>query len=325
MDKLANFHAIGLKLKYKYSDIFNIKYKDVLKPALKNNYDNHNKINEINNEFRIKIKNILKNNEKTFCFVEKIDKLIKKMDDIKLPIPNEPYSTLIHNDLWKYNLLFKYNNNHLNKAINKHNDDESNVMYMDQSNVNNNNNTLFVQSESNINMNQLNVNNLLLIDNQNRNYIDDNSIKFNQYHLNTSSSCCYLLNSDINILDNNMLYPTDVQIIDFEYVIYNSPIRDLVHFIYTSTTPQVQLNFDYFSNYYYDCLIKYLKILNCYNYKENFTYEKFKKELKNFGWTKIKHTLMTILMDTDESSDKIIEKLYYLLISFEKNGWFDVL
>ncbi|XP_075234724.1 uncharacterized protein LOC142332277 isoform X2 [Lycorma delicatula] len=229
IDKLSYFHAAGIAIKEKHKQHFNDSFKDLITPIYRNS-DYPERRKESNILFKEKLKRILLQNDKLSKYNDKVNKLIEKIDEIIIPQPKEPFSTIIHNDLWANNVFYKHNKSEL----------------------------------------------------------------------------------------ENKVIPTEVKFIDFEYCTYGSPLRDLSHFIFTSTLPDVQADFYNLSITYYNNLMKYLKLLNC-NYTE-FTREKFDEELKCFGWTKLKHTLLLILSE-EKYKDNITEKMHNIFICFESNGW----
>lgn len=105
LKELARFHATGIALKYSSPKMFKEKLASVVFPALRN-ASNPDK-DEENLEFRSEINNILISRDDLKDFSREVDSLLSKIDKTKLPIPDEPFSTLIHNDLWRGNIMFK--------------------------------------------------------------------------------------------------------------------------------------------------------------------------------------------------------------------------
>lgn len=106
LQELAKFHSTGVALKLSNPDILTTKLAIVATPALQN--ESNPKKKEIDNEFRNEITKLLKSMEGFGIFADPVDKILCKIDETKLPIPSEPYATLLHNDLWNGNILFKY-------------------------------------------------------------------------------------------------------------------------------------------------------------------------------------------------------------------------
>lgn len=105
LQELAKFHATGIALKLSNQNIFEEKLASVCVPALQN--DSNPDKDKINLQLRLNIRNKLSSNDDLRNFTEAVDTLLCEIDKTKLPTPVEPFSTLLHNDLWRGNIMFK--------------------------------------------------------------------------------------------------------------------------------------------------------------------------------------------------------------------------
>lgn len=139
-----------------------------------------------------------------------------------------------------------------------------------------------------------------------------------------------LLHNDLWM--NNILFqyhlgkPVAVKFVDFQTTIYNSPMREIVYFIFTSTEEQVQQQFDHLIQIYYKSFTGYLEKLGCEI--SDFSFEKFQEEIKLYRDTKIKHTILLFksICGGDFKSDNFDlelfkQKLRNLICKFAGRGW----
>uniref|UniRef100_A0A1B6D550 CHK kinase-like domain-containing protein n=1 Tax=Clastoptera arizonana TaxID=38151 RepID=A0A1B6D550_9HEMI len=230
LQEIAKFHATGIALKKRDDKIFKTSLKLAAEPSLQNTTNPERKL--INLKFRGTIKHILSKMPECKEYIKKVDQILESTD--KQPIPNvrEPFATLLHNDLWYNNILFKYQNGK----------------------------------------------------------------------------------------------PFKVKFVDFQTTVYNSPVRDIIHFIFTSTEESVQQQFDHLVQVYYKSLSEYLVKLKCD--LNEFNYTKFEEEILLFGTTKMKHTILLYkdVCGSDFKSDKFDHSrfetsLRNLFYNFSKRNW----
>ncbi|XP_049838085.1 uncharacterized protein LOC126282472 [Schistocerca gregaria] len=144
---------------------------------------------------------------------------------------------------------------------------------------------------------------------------------------------------------NNMVFryedsekPTDVKFFDFQTLTYSSPVRDLVFFLYTSLRYDLVRNsVDELTDAYYESFVTWLKKLGCNT--EDFTEEKFRKEIDRIAPTEIIHILMILnVMCADDhekfsahnmqnsgptfsSSEMYRKKVLITLQDYDARGW----
>lgn len=106
LKELAKFHSTGVAVKHSYPDLFKQILLSVGTPALQNE-DNPNK-EKIDKEFRNTICESLKSMSQTAKFAAPVCTMLMNIDKTKVPVPSEPYATILHNDLWNGNILFRY-------------------------------------------------------------------------------------------------------------------------------------------------------------------------------------------------------------------------
>lgn len=131
--------------------------------------------------------------------------------------------------------------------------------------------------------------------------------------------------------------------VDFQTCTYDSPVRDLMFFLFTSVQFDVlKEQLDYLLEYYHTNFVKTLEDLGCRS--TDFSEEKFFEELFYFGEYEIHHILfMYLLIVTAKKGGKppsedgppgvpglptpeevpleIKEKAWWILYEFEKRNW----
>lgn len=103
LSELAKFHATGVALKLSNPECFQSELAQVVTPALRN-ATNTNRA-EVNNSLRREVSEVLSATEGLESIVEAVDAMLEAIDT-QLPPPREPYATLLHNDLWRGNIMF---------------------------------------------------------------------------------------------------------------------------------------------------------------------------------------------------------------------------
>lgn len=95
----------------------------------------------------------------------------------------------------------------------------------------------------------------------------------------------------------------DNKFIDFQTYTYDSPVRDLLFFLFTCVNFEVlKNNLDYFIDYYYKDFVKELEELGCF--RAEFTHQMFMDEIYHFGEYELFHiTFMLVFVVLGKKSD----------------------
>ncbi|RZF47908.1 hypothetical protein LSTR_LSTR011884 [Laodelphax striatellus] len=221
--KMSYFHSLGIALKRRNRKSFEEDFKNLIEPALLNS--NSVDRSSINLKLRFEIRILLQKRPEMEKFCSRVDALLEKIDNMKIPQPKEPFCTLIHNDLWKNNILIKYHNN-------------------------------------------------------------------------------------IDVLST-----IDIKLIDFQFVLYNSPIRDLAYFVFSSCCLEIQKDFRKIAMFYYECFVKNLETLKCDT--SEFTESRFIEEVNEYAPTKFKHLILLM----KKTPDIFEERLMDLVKCHAENGF----
>lgn len=129
--------------------------------------------------------------------------------------------------------------------------------------------------------------------------------------------------------------------IDFQDFSYESPVRDLLFFLFTGVQIDVlKENVDYFLKFYHEHFVKSLEDLRCPT--KEFSYEKYMDEIEHFGIFEIFHILFLFIIvelgkndgwsknadgspsfsfSKDNVSIDIKERIWWSVQEFEKRKW----
>lgn len=125
--------------------------------------------------------------------------------------------------------------------------------------------------------------------------------------------------------------------VDFQCFTYESPVRDLLFYLFTSVQIDVlKENLDYFLKFYYEHFLKTLEDLHCPT--EHFSYENYTDEIEHYGIFEIFHIsfmlIVVVLCKKDDLptnqngpptfSDVPIEtkeRVWWVVQEFEKRKW----
>lgn len=105
VDQLAKFHAAAIGLKIKYPEFFETIVIPALEPTA-----NDTAMVAVNAMVK-RAHDIYKELPEAQPYMERIDKTLMYNYEVDLAFskPSEPWGTIVHNDFWSNNILFKYN------------------------------------------------------------------------------------------------------------------------------------------------------------------------------------------------------------------------
>lgn len=128
--------------------------------------------------------------------------------------------------------------------------------------------------------------------------------------------------------------------VDFQAYSYNSPVRDLLFFLFTSVQAEViQENLNDLLKFYHEYFINTLSDLGCCT--DQFSYEKFMEEIDFFGKFEIGHIIYMLLfivcgnkdipatggdpglVPKDKISPDARERAWWILQEFENRKWLE--
>ncbi|PSN39083.1 hypothetical protein C0J52_07355 [Blattella germanica] len=203
---LARFHALTIALKLNKPQVFK---ETVLKACCKfqlgRKFDTEKLIS--------KTVSCVESIPECLPYIKQIEDKLRRTDEFLTFEPKEPFATLLHNDLWVNNMLFKYSSQ-----------------------------------------------------------------------------------DDVNCEN-----PNAMKFVDFQIIVYDSPIRDLLFFLFTSSEDGLlDKHLDFFLSLYHKELLGYLTLLECDT--KDFNHDKFQEELVCFATKEFTHILYLLKIVSAENT-----------------------
>ena len=242
--KLAHFHATTIALKSHKPDVFK---STVLKACEKFTLGSKFDVEKLISATIKSIKAI----SECAPYVKTIENRVREALEIEFvlsPVPKEPFATMLHNDFWVNNMLFKYDSS------------------------------------------------------------------------------------------ENKETPKNMKFVDFQIVVYDSPVRDILFFLFTSSEDGLlDKHLDDLIDQYYGEFIKHLDRLDCNI--DDFSYDKFKNEFDIYAPREFSHILFILRVVSAENSgaqslsesdmdmfdsnggEVYANKVKSLILTFLNRGW----